>query len=46
MEVLYVVLSWGSPFGIGLFFTGLGLFFWGFSRFISSIAVRNARDDR
>ncbi len=37
MEVLYGVLSWGSPVGLGLFFvgmgTGMGAFFWGLSRF-------------
>ncbi|MBU2115398.1 MAG: hypothetical protein KKE94_16675 [Gammaproteobacteria bacterium] len=33
MEVLYSVLSWGSPVGIALFFffsgIGAGVFFWG-----------------
>lgn len=46
MEVLYGVLSWGSPVGLGLFFTGFGAFFWGFSRFLSSVAVRNTRDGK
>jgi len=40
MEVLYGVLSWGSPLGIGLFFffsgSGAGIFFWGISRLQSS----------
>jgi hypothetical protein len=35
MEVLYTVLSWGSPVGISLFFffsaSGAGILFWGFS---------------
>ena len=36
MEVLYEVLSWGSPLGISLFTffsaSGAGIFFWGISR--------------
>jgi hypothetical protein len=35
MDVLYNVLSWGSPVGISLFFLfsgiGAGIFFWGIS---------------
>ena len=35
MDVLYVVLSWGSPLGTGLFLfllaSGAGIFFWGLS---------------
>ena len=35
MEVLYDVLSWGSPIGISLFLffmaSGAGIFFWGIS---------------
>ena len=35
MENLFIILSWGSPLGIGLFFffsaSGLGIFFWGVS---------------
>lgn len=40
MEVLYTVLSWGSPIGISLFFlfSGLGAaaFFWGISNLIQN----------
>jgi hypothetical protein len=40
MEVLYSVLSWGSPLGIALFFffscSGAGILFWGLSHFIKS----------
>lgn len=36
MYELSVILSWGSPVGIGLFLflmgCGLGVFFWGISR--------------
>jgi hypothetical protein len=36
MEVLYDVLSWGSPVGISLFMffsaSGAGILLWGFSR--------------
>jgi hypothetical protein len=36
MEVLYDVLSWGSPLGISLFIffsaSGAGIFLWGLSR--------------
>ena len=36
MEVLYHVLSWGSPIGISLFIfflmSGMGIFFWGVSQ--------------
>lgn len=35
MDVLPIVLSWGSPIGISLFFLfsgmGAGIFFWGIS---------------
>ena len=35
MDVLYTVLSWGSPIGISLFIffsaSGAGIFFWGLS---------------
>lgn len=35
MEVLYDVLSWGSPIGISLFMflmaSGAGIFMWGYS---------------
>jgi hypothetical protein len=35
MDMLYAVLSWGSPLGIGLFLflsaSGTGIFFWGIS---------------
>ncbi len=35
MEVLYAVLSWGSPLGISLFIffsaSGAGIFLWGIS---------------
>ena len=35
MDVLYTVLSWGSPLGIALFIffsaSGAGIFFWGLS---------------
>jgi len=35
MEVLYSVLSWGTPVGIGVFFClwgiGAGVFLWGLS---------------
>jgi len=35
MDVLYSVLSWGSPVGLSLFFffssIGAGVFFWGIS---------------
>jgi len=37
MEVLYGILSWGSPLGLALFFffsaSGAGIFFWGVSHF-------------
>ena len=37
MEVFYVIFSWGSPLGIGLFLflmsSGAGIFFWGVSHF-------------
>ena len=40
MEVLYGILSWGSPLGLALFFffsaSGVGIFFWGLSHFIRS----------
>lgn len=40
MEVLYGILSWGSPFGLALFFffsaSGAGIFFWGLSRYVES----------
>ena len=40
MEVLYEIVSWGSPLGLALFFffsgVGAGIFFWGFSHFIIS----------
>ncbi|GIU47778.1 MULTISPECIES: hypothetical protein [Shewanella] len=39
MEVLYTVMSWGSPVGLGLFFflscSGTGILFWGISHFKS-----------
>jgi len=40
MEVLYDILSWGSPIGIGLFLfsmsAGAGILFWGISHFQKS----------
>lgn len=40
MEVLYAILHWGSPIGIGLFFflsaAGAGILFWGISHFNNS----------
>lgn len=40
MQVLYDVLSWGSPVGISLFIffsaSGAGIFFWGISRLSKS----------
>jgi hypothetical protein len=40
MEVLYGILFWGSPLGLGLFFffsaSGAGILFWGISHFIKS----------
>lgn len=40
MDVLYSVLSWGSPVGIALFFLfsgiGAGIFFWGISHLSKS----------
>jgi hypothetical protein len=39
MFELTVILSWGSPIGIGLFLfllmSGMGIFFWGVSKFPS-----------
>ena len=44
MDVLYNVLSWGSPVGISLFFffsgIGAGIFFWG----ISHLPISNKKD--
>ena len=41
MDVLYSVLSWGSPVGISLFFLfsgiGAGIFFWGISQLSRSV---------
>ncbi len=40
MEVLYAILSWGSPLGISLFMffmaSGAGTFLWGISHVIQS----------
>ena len=45
MDVLYSVLSWGSPVGISLFFLfsgiGAGIFFWGISQL-----SRSAKKDK
>jgi hypothetical protein len=29
---LWLMLSWGSPVGLGAFFIGLGVLFWGISK--------------
>ena len=26
---MFMIFSWGSPVGVGIFFVGLGIFFWG-----------------
>lgn len=35
-EILPILLGWGSPIGLGIFFAGLfaglGIFFWGLAR--------------
>lgn len=40
MEVLYAILHWGSPIGIGMFFflscAGAGIMFWGIAHFNNS----------
>ena len=32
MEVLFPLLFWSGPIGIGVFLMGLGVLFWGISR--------------
>jgi hypothetical protein len=48
MEVLYSVLSWGSPLGLGLFLffsaAGAGVFFWGLSH--ASRAEREKKENK
>ena len=45
MDVLYTVLSWGSPAGLSLFFffsgIGAGIFFWGISHI-----TKNAKQEK
>lgn len=31
-----MILSWGSPVGLGVFLAGLGVLFWGISRLSST----------
>ncbi len=33
MEVMFPLLFWSGPIGIGVFFMGLGVLFWGISQF-------------
>ena len=50
MEVLYGILSWGSPLGLALFFfflgSGAGILFWGLSHFIRSNVKDNEEKTR
>ncbi len=32
MDTMWLVLTWGSPIGLGIFFIGLGVLFWGIGK--------------